>query len=108
MAQTCQLGGLGGGTRLGLSLKSIGLSVGGLILALIVTPASAAYAQGADAATGRPSNKKVLIIGTDGTRPDKLEAANIPNIRALMLPELIPEKRTPGCPLSAAPVGRVC
>ncbi|RYX81431.1 hypothetical protein EON83_24225 [bacterium] len=31
-----------------------------------------------------PGNKKVLLIGTDGTRPDKLEAANTPNIHALM------------------------
>ncbi|RYX80872.1 hypothetical protein EON83_26665 [bacterium] len=55
-----------------------------LILALIVASASAAHAQGTTAPLAAPSNKKVLIIGTDGTRPDKLEAANIPNIRALM------------------------
>ena len=33
---------------------------------------------------GKPENKKVLIIGIDGCRPDAIKAANTPNLDALM------------------------
>tara|TARA_R110000868_G_scaffold131702_2_gene341907 strand:- start:5320 stop:6975 length:1656 start_codon:yes stop_codon:yes gene_type:complete len=33
---------------------------------------------------GEPENKKVLIIGIDGCRPDAIKAANTPNLDALM------------------------
>ena len=50
-----------------------------------------------------PSNKKVLIIGTDGTRPDKMEQANTPNIKALIATSAYSNKAKTGLPTVSGP-----
>ena len=54
-------------------------------------------------AVAAPSRKKVLIIGTDGTRPDKMEQANVPNIKALIATSAYSNKAKTGLPTVSGP-----
>ncbi len=50
-----------------------------------------------------PSNKKVLIIGTDGTRPDLMEKIKAPNIRALIAGSTYSDTATTRMPTVSGP-----
>lgn len=73
------------------------LSCGFLITGLLASATPKVQAQ-TPAPIAAPSNKKVLIIGTNGTRPDKLEAANAPNIHKLIAESAYNDKAQTGLP----------